>query len=352
MKKRVSVLLAMLMAASLALTACGGENTGNQSTGNEDKKEESGDTLVLRLGHVVADESSIDKTADELARLVEEKSNGTMKIEVYPNSELGDNTALSEQVQMGTLDMAVPSIGAIGGFSDATAIFDLPYLFLSEEAAEEVLDGEIGADIAGQLEDVGFEVLSYWWQGWRYVTCNNEVHKPEDLKGIKIRTMDSKYHMAHFNALGASATPMAFSEVYTALQQGTIDAEENPYTNIITSRFYEVQKYIIETGHIYDICPLMLSKVTYDKLTDEQKDILSECAKEACEFGRDTVRKGDEEAREVINGTDKCNIIELTDDEKETFVEAVQPVYEEFYKEYGDEKKEVVDKINEINAKY
>lgn len=346
MKRRLAALMAVLLVASMALSACGGKEEASESGGETD-----GGALTLRLGHVVADESSLDKGLDKFAELVSEKSDGAIKVEIYPNSALGDNTALAEQLQMGSLDLAAPSVGAIGGFSKSVALFDMPYLFKNAEAAEEVFDGEIGQSIADELEPSGFTVLAWMTQSWRHVTCNKEVHKPEDLKGLKIRTMDSEYHMMNFNTVGASATPMAFSEVYTALQQGTIDAQENPYTNIVTSRFYEVQDYVIETAHIYDPCPLLLSNVTKDKLTEDQMAVLQEAATEALAWEREEIVKDDEAYRKTVEDSG-TKVIQLTEEERNVFREAAQPVYDAYIAAEGEKAEQMIEQVEAINEKH
>ena len=306
---------------------------------------------TLRLGHVVADNSSLDKGLDYFAKLVSDKSGGELKIQVFPNSSLGDNTAMMEQLQFGSLDMMAPSVAALSGFTPSTAIFDLPYLFKNEAAAEEVLDGPLGDNVGKALEPQGFYLLGWMTQSWRHLTCNKEVTKPADVAGIKIRTMDSKYHMAHFNTLGASAIPMAMSELYTALQQGTIDAQENPYTNIVNSRFYEVQKYVVETGHIYDACPLIISTITWKRLTDDQKKIIKEAAAEAVNWERAEVRKDDDIFREQVkkSGT---TVIVLTPEQRAEFRKAAQPVYDEFVKEQGQAGADAVKSVEAVNAKH
>lgn len=306
---------------------------------------------TLRLGHVVADNSSLDKGLDYFAKLVSDKSGGELKIQVFPNSSLGDNTAMMEQMQFGSLDMMAPSVAALSGFTTSTAVFDLPYLLKNEAAAEEVLDGPLGDSIGTALEPSGFHLLGWMTQSWRHLTCNKEVKKPADVAGIKIRTMDSKYHMAHFNTLGASAIPMAMSELYTALQQGTIDAQENPYTNIVNSRFYEVQDYVVETGHIYDACPLLVSTITWKKLTDDQKKIIEEAAAEAVKWERAEVRKDDDTNRELVkkSGT---TVIQLTPEQRAEFRKAAQPVYDEFVKEQGQTGADAVKSVEAVNAKH
>lgn len=306
---------------------------------------------TLRLGHVVADNSSLDKGLDYFAKLVSDKSGGELKIQVFPNSSLGDNTAMMEQLQFGSLDLMAPSVAALSGFTPSTAIFDLPYLFKNEAAAEEVLDGPLGDTVGKALEPQGFYLLGWMTQSWRHLTCNKEVTKPADVAGIKIRTMDSKYHMAHFNTLGASAIPMAMSELYTALQQGTIDAQENPYTNIVNSRFYEVQKYVVETGHIYDACPLIISTITWKRLTDDQKKIIQEAAAEAVNWERKEVKKDDDLFREQVkkSGT---TVIVLTPEQRAEFRKAAQPVYDEFVKEQGQTGADAVKAVEAVNAKH
>ena len=306
---------------------------------------------TLRLGHVVADNSSLDKGLDYFAKLVSDKSGGELKIQVFPNSSLGDNTAMMEQLQFGSLDMMAPSVAALSGFTPSTAIFDLPYLFKNEAAAEEVLDGPLGDTVGKALEPQGFYLLGWMTQSWRHLTCNKEVTKPADVAGIKIRTMDSKYHMAHFNTLGASAIPMAMSELYTALQQGTIDAQENPYTNIVNSRFYEVQKYVVETGHIYDACPLIISTLTWKRLDDNQKKIIKEAAAEAVNWERKEVKKDDDLFREQVkkSGT---TVIVLTPEQRAEFRKAAQPVYDEFVKEQGQTGADAVKAVEAVNAKH
>ena len=306
---------------------------------------------TLRLGHVVADNSSLDKGLDYFAKLVSDKSGGELKIQVFPNSSLGDNTAMMEQLQFGSLDMMAPSVAALSGFTPSTAIFDLPYLFKNEAAAEEVLDGPLGDTVGKALEPQGFYLLGWMTQSWRHLTCNKEVTKPADVAGIKIRTMDSKYHMAHFNTLGASAIPMAMSELYTALQQGTIDAQENPYTNIVNSRFYEVQKYVVETGHIYDACPLIISTLTWKRLDDNQKKIIKEAAAEAVNWERKEVKKDDDLFREQVkkSGT---TVIALTPEQRAEFRKAAQPVYDEFVKEQGQTGADAVKAVEAVNAKH
>lgn len=285
---------------------------------------------MFRLGHVVADGSAPDIGDKKFAELLEEYSGGSMKVEIYSSGTLGQNRELMEMLQTGALDFTHPTASVISGFIDEAKILDLPYLFSSKEQAESVLTGEIGQSILDALQSVNIVGLGWYSQGWRNTTANVEIHTPADFAGIKIRTQDNAMHLDAFNAMGASAIPMAFSEVYSGLQQHTIDAQENPYTNIYLNGYYEVQDYVIETQHVYDCIGFMMSKVTFDKLTAEEQEIIRKAAAEACAFEREYVFEKDAESKQAIIDSGKCAIVELTDEERDAFREAIQSVYDKY----------------------
>ena len=308
-------LFCLVLALSLACLCIAG-------AGASDKK------MSLNLGHVAIETTPIGRGTDYFAQIVAEKTNGRITVSVFPNSQLGGNREMIEQLQMGTLHFCSPSCAFLGGFTNKTALFDLPYLFKSEEGAFKVFDSEVGQAILADLDSAGIKGLSWFGMGWRNVTCNNEVHTPADMAGLKIRVMENQMHIDHFNALGCSAIPMSFSEVYTALQQGVIDAEENPYSQIQTQRFYEVQKYLIETQHIYDPVPLLASKVWWDTLDEEDQAILMECVAEATAYGRGLVSEIDGAIRQQFIDEKLITVVELTDEERAAFRAAAQPVYD------------------------
>ena len=185
--------------------------------------------------------------------------------------------------------------------------------------------------------------------GWRHVTANKEIHKPEDMKGLKIRVMENQMHIDHFNALGASAVPMAFSELYTALQNGTMDAQENPFANIDGNRLYEVQKYIIKTGHIYDTSPLLASKTWWDSLSESDQKLIRECVNEMVTYERELSASNEAELEEKIGNNGTNVVITLTDEERQAFKDAAQPVYDKYGPEIGED---LINQVNEINQKY
>lgn len=321
MKKYFALLFAMVMVFSLV--ACGEKNPEAPADSDAGEPE-----IVLTFGHVIADGTAGDEEADYLAKLINEKSNGRIKIEVYPNSTLGDAIAELEGLQLGTQDMMITSNAALSSFSDATAVLDLPFLFKDEENAFKVLNGEFGDRVNEKLNEVGFVNLGWFTQGWRVLTCNDEVHLPADISGLKIRVMDSPIHISTWNTLGASAVPMPFSEVFTSLQQHVIDGQENPYSTLDIAGIYEVQNYIIETNHIYDPSAVLISKATWDKLSAEDQQILLDATAEAQEHAAEIVRDMDAATKEKILAGGSCEIIELTADERAAWQEAVQPIWD------------------------
>ena len=183
---------------------------------------------------------------------------------------------------MGTIQMAIPSTSALAGFDKRIQVLDLPYLFTTRKAAFDAVDGELGHKLNSYLAKKGFEVLGYQENGFRHVTNSKRpIKSPADLKGLKIRTMENPMHIAFFKELGANPTPMSWGELYTALQQGTVDAQENPYAMIDDGKFYEVQKYVSETGHVFSYEILIANKKFMDKLPADLRKVVVDAAHKA-----------------------------------------------------------------------
>lgn len=285
------------------------------------------DVLTLTIGHVVTEEGGEHLGSLKFAELLDEKSGGKIKLKIFPNGQVGQNREMVESLQAGALDMALPALPGLGGFTDATQVFDLFYLFDDRAEAEKVLDGPVGQDVAAAMEASGVKIISWWSQGFRETTANREIKKPEDLKGLKIRVMENPLHIEAWNMLGASAIPMAFSEVLTSLQQGVLDAQENPYQNIVHSGFYTVQKYIIETSHLYGPLPVAYSKVNWDKLTPEQQKIIMEAVEETKVWQREKQEEINKELKAKIEATGSNVIISLSAEEKAAFRKSLAPLY-------------------------
>ena len=368
MKKTWKQIMACVSAAALAaasVSGCGGsgktetvaQTTAAQTAAKEEEAKAenaaedaaSGDKIVIKIAHVSQEGVPIDVASRKLGEMLSEKTGGRITVNVFPASALGNNTELLEQLQMGTLEMAISSVAFLGAFTDTTKLLDLPYLFQSNEAAEEVLDGEVGQTVFSNLEPAGFKGMAWLATGWRHVTANKEIHKPEDMKGLKIRVMENQMHIDHFNTLGASAVPMAFSELYTALQNGTMDAQENPFANIDGNRLYEVQKYIIKTGHIYDTSPLLASKTWWDSLSASDQELIQSCVNEMLAYERELSASNEAELEEKIGSNGTNTGVLITDEERQAFRDAAQPVYDKYVPEIGED---LVKQIDEINAKY
>jgi tripartite ATP-independent transporter DctP family solute receptor len=244
-------------------------------------------SIHLKVGTTTAPEGHYVAGLLEMQRLLEEYSNGEMTLDIYPNSQLGDERSMVEAVGMGAQDMVLSSTGPLPNYVADFGALDLPYIFTSAEQAYEVLDGEIGQKLLGELDTQGIYGVGFWENGFRDTTNNDhEIAVPDDLKGMKIRTMENNVHMATYEGFGATATPLAWSEIFTALQQGTVDGQENPVVIIETAKVYEVQKYLTLNDIFYSPCVLMINQGKYDGFTDDQKAAFDKAAEEAKTYQR------------------------------------------------------------------
>ena len=296
-------------------------------------------TINLKLGHAVAPEHPYHLGAMKFAELVARKTGNRVKIDVYPSTQLGNERDMVEGLQLGTIDLVVTSTGPLGGFVPKMFVVDLPFLFRDREHAYKVLDGPIGRELLDAFAAKGIKGLAFWENGFRQITNNvRPIEKPEDLKGIKIRTMENKVHLAAFRAFGASPTPMAWSEVYTALQQKTIDGQENPVAIIYHQKIYEVQKYLALTGHFYSPTPLLMSLKVFNALPRDIQKIMLDTALECATYERNLLR--DSEAKQLAEM--KAKGLQVTIPNKKPFQEAAAPVYKEFRDQFG---KEMIERI-------
>jgi TRAP-type transport system periplasmic protein len=337
MKKVLSI---VALSSMVLLSACGGggSKTGAGESGGSEKAAE---VVKLKVGHTLSDTSHYQKGMEKFQELVKEKANGTIELEVFPNGSLGAERDMIEGLNVGSVDMVLTSTGPMSGFAPEVTVVDLPFLFENEDHAHKVLDGKIGDDLRGKVEaTMGVKTLAWWENGFRNVTTGKQaIEKPEDLKGIKIRTMENDIHMDSFSAFGAQPTPMSFTELFTALQQGVIDAEENPVPVIMTSRFYEVQGHLTMTRHFYNPSLMLMSTSKFDSLTDEQKKAIEEAAVEAGLYERQVVQ--DMEKQFISELKEKgMKVIETPD--LKPFKEAVKPVYEKYESVFG---KELIEEI-------
>lgn len=294
---------------------------------------------TFKLGNATAPDHAYNVGARKYAELVAQRTGNKVKIDVYPATQLGSERDLVEGLQLGTVDLVVTSTGPVGGFVPKMFVVDLPFLFRDREHAYKVLDGPIGKGLLDAFSAKGIKGLAFWENGFRQITNNvRPIEKPENLKGIKIRTMENKIHLASFRAWGASPTPMAWGEVYTALQQKTIDAQENPIAIIYTAKIYEVQKYLALTGHFYSPSPLLMGDKAFKGLPQDIQKVMLDTAVECATFERNLLR--DEEAKQLAEL--KAKRMQVTTPNKKPFQDAAASVYKEFESQFG---KDMIDRI-------
>ncbi|WP_157961625.1 TRAP transporter substrate-binding protein [Acuticoccus kandeliae] len=252
---------------------------------------------VLRFGHQNGPDHSLHLSALKFAELVDERTNGEVKVEVYPSAQLGGLNDLWAGVKIGTIDIAgsLPATVAVD-LVPSVSIFDAPYMFTGVDHFEKVWTGEIGQEIAAELaEKAGVRLLSMETFGSRQLTANKPILKPEDLAGMKIRAVTLPTFIATIEAMGGTPTPMDFTEVYQGLMSGVIDGQENPPASIYTARFNEVQSHLMMTSHIFGVVTVMMNEGAFSRLTPEQQAILIEAGKEAGIYGNEVAGKQQEE---------------------------------------------------------
>jgi len=260
---------------------------------------------------------------------IEAKSNGRIVVELYPASQLGDDVKLLESLRSGTLEAAGPTSAPLVGIVPEMAIFDIPFLFRNTKVADFILDGKIGQDLNAKLEAKGLYNLAWSEMGFRYLTNSvREIKTPKDIKGLKLRTMENPIHLATWRLLGANPTPMPVSEVFTALKQQAIDGQENPVVAISGWKFYEVNKYITLTGHVYSTLSFLYSKKLFDSYAKEDQDLIRQIAKETGLKGREIARNDEAKYIEDIKKTGLATFTELTADQKKAFQTATASVWD------------------------
>jgi tripartite ATP-independent transporter DctP family solute receptor len=287
--------------------------------------------MTLKLATVTPTKHAYNEGAREFARLIKERTDGEIDIRVYAGGQLGKGEReLLEGMQMGIIDLAVTSTGPLSNFSPDMGVVDLPFLFLSYEHVDKVLDGSVGRDLLDGLEKANLKGLAFMENGFRNFTNSvRPLEKPEDLKGLKFRTMENPVHLASVRSIGAQAVPMSWGEVYTSLQTGVIDGQENPVAIIWVNKMNEVQKYLSLTGHFYSPAPLTMSKKKFDSLKPEWQELFVKTALEAAAFERKVIRDAEKKQVEEL----KSWGMDIRTVDKQLFVDAMQPAYDEFYKQ-------------------
>lgn len=290
---------------------------------------------TIAVGHGLSPKSHFGLGMTRFGEVLEEKSGGKYVVEQHFGGSIGNEREMIESVQLGSLDMALVGTGTLPNFVPETQVFDLPFLFQDYDHAEATLDGEIGEELLATVDKAGFKALAWSETGFRNVTnSKHPIRTPEDLTGLKIRTMENPVHLSIFQSLGAAPTPMSWPEVFPALQQKMIDGQENPANVILITNLFEVQEYLTMTGHVYAPAIILMSQALWEGLSPEEQEWFTEAASEAVKITRQVGRE--QEAAAVSALREKGMKVE-TEFDKSQFREATSDVYDAYASKFGND---------------
>lgn len=329
MKKLSAVILAAAMA--LSLTACSGSSEGGAT--KQDKQAGADAPITLKIAHGASETYHLHRALLKFKDIVEET--GKFKVEIYPNQQFGSDGEMIEGVKTGDLTMAVSPSSYLTDECPSMSLIELPYVYPNRETALATLNGEWGQKELAELEKAGLHGLGYMENGMRHLTnSKKEIHLPADLNGMKVRTMQVEAHVDFWNSLGCSAEGSPFSELYTNLSTGVFDGEENPIAHIYSQKFYEVQKYITLSEHVYCAYIPLVTTDFWNGLTEEQKTILNDAFQQSYDYQMELVETEEESQLKEME-TSGCIVTRLTDEEKQAFIEAAQPTLEKYREKVG-----------------
>ena len=290
-------------------------------------------TTTLKIGYATTKESHYGVGSTVFCDEIEKGTQGRYKCQQFPNSALGGEREQIEAVQLGTQDLVNTSTGPVGNFVPEVKIVDIPFLFRDYDHARKVMDGSIGQDILAKFPSKGIIALAWTENGFRHMTnSKRDIVKPSDAAGLKMRTMENKVHMDGYRTFGILPTPMAFPELFGALQQGTVDGQENPIPVILSSKFAQVQKHLSLTAHVYSPALLLLSPKVWNKLSDADKKIFVDAARKA---GAAQRKKVNEDENNGIAQLEKDGMKVTRNVDGPAFREALKPAYTGYAKEFG-----------------
>ncbi len=342
MKKVLALALALVLALSLA--ACGGSSGSTPaqapdagSAPAEATGEDYG-SYSWTAAMTVAETTINYKMVEKFKELIEAKSGGSITVDIYPGGQLGNTTEFTEAVVAGSIDIGTGMTTDLVDFVPEMGLFDMPNLFTDVKQMRSLLSSDYASTtLNSYCEAAGVHMLGYSDAGFRQLTTNKPVNSLADLSGQRIRTMTNNYHIAYWNALGAAATPMQFTEVFMGLQQGSIDGEENPYMNIVGNNFQEVQKYVVETNHLGHIITFFMSNTVYQALPDNTRALVDECAAEAVAYA--ATLSDEQIAADKQTCIDAgCEIVTFSEADMESLRKTAQVVYDMVRENLGDEK--------------
>jgi tripartite ATP-independent transporter DctP family solute receptor len=342
--KRRAMAMSAVTAAVLLLGACGGASgSGDAAAGGDGEY-----TATMRLATVIEPDHPYNEGAREFADRIAEATDGRIKIEVFDSGQLGaGERELLEGLQQGTIDLTVVSSGPVSGFSEPILAFDLPFLFRDNDHVDAVMDGEIGRQVLDDFEQADIKGLALWENGFRHLSNDvRPVVDPEDAKGLRLRTMENPVHLDTWKAWGTDPTPMSFGELYTALQQGVVDGQENPVPVFTAAGFAEVQEHLSLTGHFYSPAPIAMSLKVFNEMPEEDQQLFLDAAVEVAAFERDLVRTQSEEQLPALEDAG-VQIVPADEIDQQKWQDAASEVYDTWADRVG---QDVIDAILETES--
>ncbi|MGI6686587.1 MAG: DctP family TRAP transporter solute-binding subunit [Bacillota bacterium] len=345
MKRSLMVVISIFLLCLLMVGCSQKQEETATDPGNE--QEAVSEPLVLKVAHVEAEDRSTHKATLEFEKYVEEQSKGAVDVQIFPNGTMGNDEQMTQAVILGTIHMTMPATSALTTYNAKFGIGDMPFLFKDTESAFNAMDGELGDEL-DKLLPAELYNFGYNFNGVR--NCSNSkrpINEPKDLEGIKMRVMNSPVYIDLFKYLGANPTPVNFTEVFTALQQGTVDGQENAASLTYAMKFHEVQKYYSLTGHTYSFLPVLINKAFYEGLPEDIQKIIADGAQQyLIDYQRQLeVNDNDEYIQKIKDAGVEVN--EITPENHEKFVEALKPMYEKYEKEFGKELFDIAAKYNQ-----
>jgi tripartite ATP-independent transporter DctP family solute receptor len=335
MFKKLSKLICVIIVLVLVIATASGCKRGGSSTTtpetNNNSNSNSSQKIVMKFSHDHTTSSPFHASAQKFKEIVEKNSQGRIEVQIYPSQQLGTAREMIEGMQMGTIEMSWLPTAKFGGFDQRLTLVDVPYVFSSEDSMWKALDGEFGQELMSGLESIGLKGLAFTAEGYKIFTADKPIKKPEDFKGMKIRTMEAPIIMAQYKAWGANPVPIDFAEVYNSLQQKVVDGQENPVISIHDMKFYEVQKWLTVADHAYLSYFLSCSKKWFDSLPQDLQKVINDAVIETRELHKVAINEANAKYLQNIKdfGT---QVYVCTPEEREAFKKLCGPVYDEFKK--------------------
>lgn len=329
--RNLAMILVTVLLLSLVISGC-----GSKEVSDTPGKADSGKVIEIGYGHGFMPDTPHHKAAIKFKEEVEAATDGRVKVNLFPSGQLGSAREMFEGLQMGTQEIALVPTARISGFAPELQLFDLPFLFPNREIGYKVMDGEVGTELLNNLKSQKIKGVAFYEDGYKHFTSNKPISKLEDFKGQKFRTMESPIIISQFKALGANPTPIDFGELYSSLQLGVVDGQENPLVTIVSSKFYEVQTNLTLSEHAYLGHVLIFSDDWYSKLPEDIQEILYEKGREIAAWQRQAVQDEEKNYLQTIKDAG-VNVVELSPEQKEEMKEVTLSVHQEYVKLFGNE---------------